>query len=91
MFSNLPRITLIAAALSLPLPALAVGPNDQLLALVSSEMPRYAPNVDASTLRRGQLAMIYSIMHSDRTESNKRLHIRSVLGGRNTLRGLLFN
>ena len=71
--------------------ALAEASSDQLLANVSRELPHYVSGVDASTLSRSKLAHIYSIMHDGRSESDKRKMIRSVLGGRHSLRGLLFN
>jgi len=80
-------LTLCFAALS----AQAKAPSDQLLANVTRELPNYVANVDASTLRRSQLAAIYSIMHDGHSEGEKRMMIRSVIGGRHSLRGLLFN
>ena len=71
--------------------ALAEAPKDQLLANVSRDLPHYVQGVDASQLRRSQLSAIYAIMHGGMREGDKRKHIRSVLGGRFSLRGLLFN
>ena len=71
--------------------ALAEAPKDQLLANVSRDLPHYVSDVDASTLSRSQLAHIYSIMHGGSSEGDKRKLIRSALGGRYSLRGLLFN
>lgn len=70
--------------------AQAASADDQLVNLVSQELRFYVPGVDAGDLSRRQLNMIYGIMHSDMTESQKRLHIRSAIGGRLSLRGALF-
>ena len=71
--------------------ALAEAPTDQLYASVSRDLPHYVKDVDVDSLSRSQLAHIYSIMHGGRSESDKRKMIRSALGGRFSLRGLLFN
>lgn len=70
---------------------LAKPPEDQLLALVTAELPVYVAGVDASSLSRPQLATIYSIMHSDNSGGDKAAMIRSVLGGRFSLRGLFLD
>ena len=62
----------------------------QLADLVEAELLRYVRNVDVDSLSSTKLAAIYSIMHSRHTESEKRLLIRSALGGRHSLRGLIF-
>lgn len=69
---------------------LAQAPSDQLLANVSRELPSYVQGVDARTLRRSQLAAIYAIMHGGGSGGDKKAAIRSVIGGRFSLRGLLF-
>jgi len=82
----------LVMALSLSaLAARAAAPEDQLLAHVTRELPNYVDDVDPATLRRSQLAAIYSIMHDGHSEGEKRALIRSVIGGRFSLRGLLFN
>lgn len=82
----------LAALLALTAPlAHAQGPDDQLLTLVSAELPGYVPGVDTSTLSRTQLATIYSILHSDNSGGDKQLMIQSVLGGRYALRSLFLN
>ncbi len=83
------RTTAIAAMLACASStAWADPPRDQLLALVSAELPGYVAGVDAASLSRTQLAAIYSIMHSDNSGGDKTAMIRSVLGGRLSLRGL---
>ncbi len=83
---------LIAALLAmLPLQAVAQGQPSQLEALVASELHHYTNDATVDDLNNSQLAQIYSIMHSNRSEGDKRRLIQSAIGGRNTLRGLLFN
>lgn len=85
------RIVTLALAALAAAPAAAEPPRDQLLAAVARELPVYGfTEVDPRTLSRAQLAQIHHIMHSDRSESDKRAMIQSALGGPNTLRGLLF-
>ncbi len=71
--------------------AQAAPQDDQLLLAVERDLPNYVQGVDASTLRRSQLAAIYSIMYSGKSHFEKTAQIRSTLGGRFSLRGLLFN
>jgi len=85
------RIALLAVALMIPLTARADAPKDQLLANVTRELPHFVPGVDTSTLRRSQLAAIYSIIHGGRNDGDKGTMIRSVLGGQYSLRALLFD
>ncbi|MBV0910830.1 hypothetical protein [Anianabacter salinae] len=87
MFRLIPLIALLALAA----PAHADARNTQLESLVANEIDTYVDGVDVADLSNGQLATIYSIMHGGRSESDKRAMIRSAIGGRNTLRGLLFN
>lgn len=85
------RIAFIAFALAATAAAgQSRGPNDQLVANVSRELPGYLPGVDASTLSRSQLAALYMIMHSSESGNNKHAMIRSIVGGQYSLRGLLF-
>jgi hypothetical protein len=86
------RPALIAASLILG-PAAATqadAPRDQLRAAVARDLPIYMPDVDVDSLSRSQLSTIYSILHSSRSAGDKTALIRSALGGRNSLRGLLF-
>ena len=79
------------AALALMISAVSASAQsggDQLLQNVSRELPRYFRDVDATTLSQSQLAALSLIMHSSRTEGDKRALMRSVIGGPNTLRGL---
>ena len=64
---------------------------DQLLLNVTRELPYFVQDVDPSTLNRTQLGRIYTIIHSSRSHGDKMGLIKSVLGGRNSLRGLFFN
>lgn len=77
----------IALAMTAPMPATAN--QDQLLTNVSRELPNFVPGVDAASLSRHQLAAIYQIIHSGESHSDKRNLIRSAIGGRFSLRGLL--
>jgi hypothetical protein len=61
----------------------------QLLRHVERDLPSYVDDVRADSLTTTQLARIYNVMHSRETSSEKQMHIRSIIGGRNTLRGLL--
>ncbi|MCG6904308.1 MAG: hypothetical protein LJE68_16670 [Rhodobacter sp.] len=66
-------------------------PTDQLLANVSRELPQYLPDVDASTLSRTQLGALYVAMHANGSSGNRLAQIRSIVGGRHSLRGVLLN
>jgi len=83
------RTALIALILSSGT-AMALGPEDQLLANVAQELPHYIQGVDVDSLSRNQLAAIYMIMYENRSAGDKQRAIRSVLGGQYSLRGLLF-
>jgi len=82
--------TILATVALIGASTLAAGAQtSQLERLVAHDMSFYQRNVDVSTLSNAQLSAIYQIMHNSRRSTNqKRLLIRSVLGGRNTLRGL---
>ncbi|WP_049644759.1 hypothetical protein [Candidatus Rhodobacter oscarellae] len=58
---------------------------------MSRDLHRYVRDVTVDDLRNSQVAAIYVIMHGRHSEGEKRMLIRSTVGGRNTLRGLLFN
>ena len=64
--------------------------NEQLRRAVSFELARYDIEVDVRDLSTGELAAIQQIANSDRSYSDKRGLIRSAVGGRYSLRGLLF-
>ena len=85
------RLLAILVALTLAAPAAADPPRDQLLAQVAKALPRYGVDVDPRSLNRAQLAQILHIMHSGNSEGDKRGLIRSAVGGRYSLRGLLFD
>ncbi len=69
--------------------ARADAPKNQLRALVGQQLHLYVKDVDVDDLDQSQVAAIYTIMHSKRSTSYKLSMIRSVVGGRNSLRGLL--
>lgn len=71
-------------------PALATAAPSQLEQNVSRDLPAYVDNVDVSQLSPHQLGVIYQLIHSNRTENDKRLLIRSALGGVHSLRGVFF-
>jgi len=48
-------------------------------------------DVDADRLSTSQLARLQSILYGPYSQGEKQRLARSALGGRNTLRGLLFN
>ncbi len=71
-------------------PAVAANASDsQLRALVRMELHNYTLDTDPDELTESQLGVIYTIMHSGRPHGSKSALIRSYIGGRNTLRGLL--
>jgi len=85
------RTTLLATAVTFgafSTPAHAV--SEQLLRLVSAELPNYVSGVDVNSLSNSQLATIYSIMHGPKSEGAKTGLIKSTLGGRNSIRSLFF-
>lgn len=82
---------LLASLLALISPvAHANVPGDQLLLLVRAELSDYVQDVDAADLSRHQLGAIYSIMHSGKSHNDKAGSIRSIVGGRHTLRSLFW-
>jgi len=90
------RAALLALAVALaaalpPGPAPAADPDSQLARQVAKELPSYGVDVDVATLSTHQLARIYGVMHRPLSHSEKRAQIRSILGGRFSLRGLLFD
>jgi len=87
----LKSLALSAMLTSAAFGANAQPPADQLQHLVSLELSDYVADVDATDLSRHQLATIYQIMHSGGSHGKKSAMIQSVLGGRFSLRGLLFN
>ncbi|MAQ83749.1 MAG: hypothetical protein CMH12_11015 [Maritimibacter sp.] len=84
---------LAAAAVGLAAPAHADydAARAQLINSVERELPRYARDVDLSQLSNAKLAEIKAAIHGPGSESDKRMKVRSILGGRFSLRGLLFN
>ncbi|WP_227418227.1 hypothetical protein [Roseitranquillus sediminis] len=71
--------------------AAPAGASEQLRMLVTRELPRYGyTDVDVRALTIEQVAAIHHALHSDHySESEKRAMLRSALGGRQSLRGLL--
>lgn len=78
----------IAAALA-PLPAAANGVT-QLRESLRHDILGYFPRADVDALTVGQLAALSGIIHSSRSESDKRMLVRSALRrqGPGTLRDL---
>jgi len=89
----MPRLSITAALIAaLASAAQADGPpKNQLQAAVARDLPAYVQGVDVTTLSQHQLASIYSILHGGHSGSEKQALIRSAIGGRYSLRGLLFN
>ncbi|MEL7114126.1 MAG: hypothetical protein AAGP08_00815 [Pseudomonadota bacterium] len=81
-------ILAIAAALVLSAQGAAADAREQLILSVSRDLSWYS-DVDPNTLSTHQLASIKTILHSSRSVGYKRAHIRSTIGGRNSLRGVL--
>ena len=78
-------ITALALAVATPVPA---APSEQLRRAVELDLKRYGfGDVDVDRLTSAQLAAIHAIANEKRP-NGARGQIRSVLGGRNTLRGL---
>lgn len=83
--------TLVVAMLAaMPSSAAQADGRTQMIRAVAHELGNYVQGVDPETLSIQQLAAIRSIMYSSRSESDKRGLIRSAVGGRNSLRSLLF-
>ncbi|MGG7645180.1 hypothetical protein ACQ5SP_10280 [Rhodovulum sp. YNF3179] len=85
-----PAALLSAALIALAGPAAAGKGSDQLTASVARELPRYGFDVDVKTLDRAQVAALHHALYTDRSTGGKRAMIKSILGGRYSLRGLLF-
>ncbi len=90
------RITTGAAALMLGAAALMAGPAAadaaaQLREELRPHILGYYRAADVDALRPGQLAALHAIIHSPRSESHKRMLVRSALrrAGPGTLRDLL--
>ncbi|MEL6643029.1 MAG: hypothetical protein AAFQ79_03780 [Pseudomonadota bacterium] len=84
-----PRHALAAAlVLALAGPAAATT-REQLEPSVARDLKRHQIRVDTDTLRTGQINALYSLFHSNRSHSEKRAMARSIVGGRNSLRGVL--
>ncbi len=91
------RIMTGAAALTLGAAALMAGPAaadglDQLREELRPHVLGYYREADVDALRPAQLAALHTIIHSPRSESQKRMLVRSALRrqGPGTLRDLLF-
>lgn len=81
----------VFAAITL-LPATAYADRTPLEQSVARELPRYGfKDVDVDQLSSSQVAALYMLVHGKRSHGDKRALIKSTLGGRNTLRGLLFD
>ena len=84
---------LIVAALMLAtaLPAFAFNHQDAQRRQVVRELSLHGLNVDPAALSDAQVRHIYLILNENQSEGKKLGLIRSVLGGGNSLRGVLFN
>lgn len=82
------RAGAVALVLALASPAAATS-RDQLEPSVARELRKHQITADTETLRTGQITALYSLFHSNRSFSDKRALARSIVGGRNSLRGVL--
>ena len=80
----------LIAAVVLATFATGAEASEQLRRAVAFELARYEIEVDVRELSTGELAAIQQIANSNRSHSDKRALIRSAIGGRYSLRGLLF-
>lgn len=69
--------------------AASAAPMTQLEASVARELKRVNLEADVQTLSSGQLSALHMILTGQRSQDEKRGLAKSVLGGRNSLRGLL--
>ncbi len=83
------RRPLALAALVLTLAAPPASADDQLRLLVADDLRSLGfHEVDVDSLTLNQLAAIHAVAHDKRRGGGRRGMIRSILGGRNSLRGL---
>lgn len=77
---------LAAAVLAAAPPA---GAASQLELLVKRDLRHYQLGVEVDDLTSGQIAALNVLFSSNRSHSDKRLLAKSIIGGRNSLRGVL--
>lgn len=79
-------LMLCTGMLAAPAAALAQSQGEtQLMRSVAHELPHYAPDVDVASLSSGQIAALHVVLHSDRSQSEIRAQVRSILGGMDVL------
>lgn len=82
---RLAMLAVIAVALAAP-----VSASGQLRTSVARDLRGLGfHGVEVAELTSSQLSAIHAVAHSDASQTRKRLSVRSILGGRNTLRSLL--
>ena len=77
---------LAATLLAMAAPATAASQLDRL---VEHDLRHFQLDVDVQDLTSGQVAALNALFSSNRSHSDKRLMARSIIGGRNSLRGVL--
>lgn len=84
------KTALACLALSLAAAPAAANGIEQLRESLRHEVLGFYPGADVDGLSPSQLARLHQIIHSPRSESDKRMLVRSALGrqGPGTLRGL---
>ncbi len=84
------KYIVLAAALGVAFVAPPAEARTQLERLVSTELRSYGfSDVRVEDLTTAQLSAIYSTANRPGRDGQKRGMIRSILGGKNTVRGLL--
>ncbi|MEM1064040.1 MAG: hypothetical protein AAF771_00430 [Pseudomonadota bacterium] len=82
------RSLAIVAGIALALPAAAE--RSQIAQSIARDVERLNLGVTVDDLDSTQVAALHAILNSNRSESDKRGLAKSVIGGRNSLRDLLF-
>ena len=80
------RSVLIMIALAMPItgvaaPVLAQQVSEQLIRSVERELPNYVQGVDVRALTVGQVSSLHTVLYSDRSQSDIRAQVNSILGG----------
>ncbi len=65
------------------------APENQMRAAVARDLPAYVPDVDVSLLSQHQIVAAYGILYGRYSGMEKSALLRSAVGGRNSLRGVL--
>ncbi len=82
------RILAAAALIAMASPGMAE--RSQIAQSIARDVERLNLGVTVDDLDGAQIAALHSILNSNRSESDKRGLAKSVIGGRNSLRDLLF-